>query len=104
MSFLSVQEIPEERALVTGFLTQAKDTTVQQEASSPKGKGKSVPSLQREKATEDPIPQVDVEGSGSSRDPLATPGGQVSVILNSSSYFYRVHDSAPDGSSPRGYV
>ena len=77
ISFHSVLEIPEERALASGFSTKAKDAPVRQEPSSPKGK--DAPSLQKEKSTEDPIPQAEVEGSGSSCDPLATPGGQVIV-------------------------
>ena len=79
MFFLSVLEIPEELALASGFSTKAKDASVRQGTLSPKGK--NAPSLQKEKSTEDPIPQAEVEGSGSSRVPLATPGGQVIVIF-----------------------
>ena len=55
------------------------------------------------KTVETPRSQLRVEGSGSSHDPLATPSSQVKMF-SSLEFFYRVHDSAPDGSSPRDYV
>ena len=80
----SIQEIPEEQALASGFSTKAKGEDPSKKASSPKGKDKDVPSSshQRGKTAETPSFQIGVEGSGSSQDPLLTPGGQVRISFS----------------------
>ena len=99
MSFLIVQEIPKERAHASGFSTKAKDASVRQETLSPKGK--NALSLQKEKSTEDHVPQVEVEGSGSSCDPLATPGGRVNVIFSFLLIFIGCTTVLPMGVAPK---
>ena len=96
----SLQEIPQEQALASSFSVKAKGDPVQKVAI-PKGKElkDTIFELQGGKSVATPLSQSHVEGSGSSRDPLATPSGQVTSFSN-----HRVHGSGPDGSSPRGYA
>ena len=80
--FCSLQEIPQEKALASGF-SKAKSDDPPKKTSSPKGKsfGKDtvIPSSSHQggKTIETPDPSLGVEGSGSSCDPLQTPKGQV---------------------------
>ena len=84
--FCSLQEIPREKALASGF-SKAKNDDPPKRASSPKGKsfGKDtdVPSSSHQggKTLETPAPLLGVEGSGSSCDPLQTPKGKVYIFL-----------------------
>ena len=90
---ISVQIIPEERALASGYSIKAKGEDPSEKASSPKGKNsgkdKTVPSSshQRGKAAETPSSQIRVEGSGSSHDPLSTPSGQVKIFSSLEFFF-----------------
>ena len=80
----SLQVIPEEQAIASGFSTKAKGEEPSKKASSPKGKDKNVPSSSHQggKTAETPLSQMRAEGSDSSHDPLATPSGQVRIFSN----------------------
>ena len=80
--FHSVEEIPQEKVLASGFSKARSDDPPQKTLNSERknsGKDIAVPGsshLQGE-TLEMPLPSFGVEGSGSSCDPLQTPKGKV---------------------------
>ena len=75
----SLQIIPDNVALASGFSTKAKDDAPATKPSALKGKDKNVQSSSQQggRTIETPRSQLMMEGSGSSHDPLSTPSGQV---------------------------
>ena len=79
VSAFSLQIIPDDVALASGFSTKVKDDAPVTKPSVLKDKDKNVQSTSQQggKMIETPRSRLVMEGSGSSHDPLSTPSGQV---------------------------